>query len=289
MGQKVRTAFGDGTISVFEGGRYRVKLSYGTAFLGPSAILHSIPSKDSPYIRRDGKMERDTHNTAKTEGPYLPRPVQILFATRRIYLFLRLHLQLCAMLSDLQRACSNCKSVDPATTYVVGPGETQKIDHSVRLDYSGMLAALKNVIAKKCDHKTFETLGRKILREHVHVISALPKLVDRCAEALISLAKEDAVLHLYDYCQYRELNPSIVRDHCFSMAPDADFRIQYDGKSTSFSFLPRGVALSTVPRKTENVTFNGSMKGDKRESRESDEDPIEEYEEEHVSKRLKVK
>ncbi|KAL7565064.1 hypothetical protein ACA910_005076 [Epithemia clementina (nom. ined.)] len=287
FGQKVRTSYGEGSVTMFEGGRYRVKLNYGTAFLAPSAILHSIPSKDAPFIRRDGKMERDTNNTAKSEGPYLPPSCQILFATRRIYLFLRLHLQLCYMLSDLRHACNNSGAVDPASKYVVAPGETQKVDHSVRLDYAGMIAGLKNVIAKKCDHKSFETFGRKISREHVHMISSLPRLVDRCADALISLAKEDAVLHLFDFCQYRELNPAIVRDHCFSMAPDADFRVQRNGKYTSFSYLPRGVPMPTSPRKEEKV--NTSSNGEKRECMELDEDPIEEYDDEPASKRLKVK
>ena len=273
----------------FEGGRYRVKLSYGTANMGPAAILHSIPSKDTPYIRRDGKMERDTNSTTKTQGPYLPASCQLLFATRRIYLFLRLHLQLCSMLADLRSVLNISETVDPASTYVVGPGETRKIDKSVRLDYAGMIGALKKVITKKCDHKTFEAFGRKISKEHVHAISALPKLVERCAEALVSLAKEDAFLHLYDYCQYKELNPAIVRDHCFSMAPDADFRVQRDGEYTSFSYLPRGATLPTAPNQEDNGVGRTPTNGEKHEAMELDEDPVEDYhDDEPPNKRVKV-
>ena len=284
----MKTVYGEGTVTLFESGRYRVKLAYGTAFLGPSAILHSIPSKEVPYIRRDGKMERDTNHATKGEGPYLPPSCQILFATRRIYLFLRLHLQLCSLLSDVRSACNSTDSVDPSSKYVVAPGEAPKADSS-RLDYSGMLAALKSVIAKKYDHKTYETFGRKISREHVHVISALPRLVERCAEAMISLAKEDALLFLYDYCQYKELNPSIVRDHCFSMAPDADFRVQRNSESTSFSFLPRGTTMPGSPPKDDHVVYNPVQNGDvKRTSEMDEEDPFEDYDDEPANKRMKI-
>jgi len=246
VGQKVKTIYGDGTITLFveSKGRYRVKLPYGTAFLAPAAILHSIPSKDTPFIRRDGTMVRDTEESTKTEGPYLGSNYQVMFSTRRIYLFLRLHLQLCNMLAELRDVCDGSVAVDPATTYVVPPGEERRRDLSERLDFSGMIAALKSVIMKKCDLKAFETLARKISKDHVHVIASLPKLVEKCSDALFSVAKEDALFYLYDYCQYTEVNPAIARDHCFSMAPGADFRVQFDGKSTSFSHLPKGIPLN---------------------------------------------
>mmetsp|Transcript_29093 Transcript_29093/g.79860 ORF Transcript_29093/g.79860 Transcript_29093/m.79860 type:complete len:698 (+) Transcript_29093:1680-3773(+) len=287
VGQKVKTIYGDGTITLFveSKNRYRVRLPFGTAFLGPTAILHAIPSKEAPFIRRDGNMVRDTDDATKTEGPYLGPSHQVLFATRRIYLFLRLHLQLCNILEDLKSVCDGSVAIDPATLYVVPPGEDRKRERSDRLDFSGMIFVLKKVIARKCDQKTFETLARKISKEHAHVIASLPKLVDRCSEALFSVAKEDALFYLYDYCQYREVNPAIVRDHCFSMAPDADYRVQYNGHSTSFSFLPKGTQLSLESGgKQDHVItdYNSKFNGNQAEHMDVDSDG------EPASKRLKM-
>ena len=263
VGQKVRTIFGDGTVTHLDSkGRYKVKLPFGTSFLEPTAILHSIPSKDAPYIRRDGHMVRDTDTATKTEGPYLIKSSQVLFATRRIYLFLRLHLQLCNMLSELRSLCDGSNALDPATLYTVPPREEEKPESTEPLDYTGMLSLLKLVVAKKSDLKTFETFGRKISKDNVHVIGALPKLVEKCAEALFSLAKEDALFHLFDYCQYRELNPAIVREHCFSMAPDADFRVQFDGKTTAFSYMPKGTPLPSGPLQGELMAQSTNGKQD---------------------------
>lgn len=258
VGQKVKTIFGDGTIVLFleAEGRYRVKMSYGTAFLGPTAILHSIPSKSMPFIRRDGMMVLDTDAATTSEGPCLAPDCQVLFATRSIYLFLRLHLQLCNTLAELRSICDGSVAQDPATVYVVPPGEEQTRHSLERLDFTGMMAALKEVITKQRDPKGFETFARKISKEHVHVIASLPKLVEKCADALFSVAKEDVLFYLYDHCQYREVNPSILREHCFSVAREAEIRVQFNGKSTSFSYLPRGVTLKLS---AQEVAFtNGS-------------------------------
>ena len=67
MGQKVRCAFGDGTIlssieaSTTSAFRYKIQLAYGIAYVCASSIVHALPSDDeAKYVRRGDQMIRWT-------------------------------------------------------------------------------------------------------------------------------------------------------------------------------------------------------------------------------------
>jgi hypothetical protein len=238
---------------------YRVKLSFGIGHLRPSALLHPLAVKETPYVRRDGTMVREYDSPVAAgggSGTKLGAQYQLLYGTERVYLFMRLYTLLTNLLANVRDHCESFATrEDPADHYhnpanKEGGKRRRKVE---RLDYSGMLSMLKKLLADECDTKEFESLALKVSKEKVHVMAALPKLVDRCVESLISVAKEDVLLHLYDYCQYREVDPALVRKQCFAMAPDADFRIQFDcSESTlSFSHLPKSMEFPTAPHHDE--------------------------------------
>ena len=53
----------------------------------------------------------------------------------------------------------------------------------------------------------FEALGHMVSKEKVHQIAVLPKLIECCVDSLVKVAEEDTLLHLYDFCQYSDVDP----------------------------------------------------------------------------------
>lgn len=262
--------------------KYRIKFPFGVAHLSPSAILHAVPSKDTPYVRHDGTMVREDAvvengglSSAKLDAKY-----KLLFATESSYLFLRLYSLLCSILATTREHCESFDARDdPAKSYHNPAVKEDKEDEeeAQTLEYSGVLSCLQKVLANKMEFKDFEALGRKISKEKVHQMAALPKLIERCADALVKVAKEDVLLHLFDFCQNEGNDPVAVRTHCLAFAPDASFRIQYDaaGEAMSFSYVPKGEELLTAPRddiEDADEEMNGVA-----DPMDEDEDPIDEF------------
>ena len=291
-GQRVVTVYGEGVVNAFIDAKqgYRVRLPYGIATINPSAILYHVPNKDIPHIRRDGVMIRDQGNQTNTVNhPKLDEKYQILFATERIYLFIRYYALLCQILSEVKYQCDTFPpSSVPSDNYhdpkQTNSGGTPK----ERLNYSGVLASLKKLVSQRIAFKDFESFGRLVSKEKVAVIASLPSLLDRCAEALVSVAKEDALLHIYDYCQYRGCRPNLVREQCFTMAPDAFYRVQFDQATMRFSYLPKIVEFPFAPRPQDNEIEEYTESEPAEESMEED-DPIEEYDDDRLQKRPKLR
>jgi paired amphipathic helix protein Sin3a len=292
-GQRVVTSYGEGVIASFiDNNRgYRVRLAYGIATISPAAILYHVPNKDAPYIRRDGVMIRDSEPvTAAKDAPAIDNKYQILFATERIYVFLRYYVLFCQILGTIKEQCDSFPVTSlPSESYYDPKRKEASNIGKQRLDYSGMVVAFKKLISKRIAFKDFESTGRTIAKEKVALIASLPNLLHRSVESLISVAKEDALLHIYDYCQYRGCSPSLVRDQCFTMAPDAFFRVQYDQESLYFSYLPKSAEFPTAPRAEDDEIeeYTESERAD--ESMEDEDDPIEETDDDRPSKRLKLR
>jgi hypothetical protein len=296
------TIYGAGTVASFtekdESGKakYRIKLPFGVAYVGPSAILYAIASKDTPYVRRDGVMMRD-ESVAENGGSIgkLDQKYKLLFGTENVYLFLRLYSLLCSALSSIREHCEMFENVeDPASSYY-NPVPKETEEAAPRLDYSSVVSALHKVLSRKMEFKDFESLGRKVSKEKVHQMAALPKLIERCTDALLKVAKEDALLHLYDFCQNQGVDPVAVRTHCLGFATDAVYRIQYNpsDKLLCFSYLPKNEELLTTPRDDiKDVVEDEIMNGTADPMEEGEEtDPIEEYDESNApaAKRSKLR
>lgn len=257
-GQRVSTIYGPGAILAFRADSatsdplYRVRLAFGTAFLSPWAILHTIPSKDQPFARRDGSMvrvetlvERDVSLNVRVDEKYM-----LLFGTESVYVFLRVYLVLCSLLDSIREHCEMFDAPDDPTEKYCKPNkDADKDTPSPKLDYSTILSGLQKVACKNMSLKDFESLGRKVAPAKVHEIASLPEFVDRCVDALVATAREDCLLQLYDYCQYRIVDPVAVRARCLSVSREALYRIQYDTSTGTiyFNFLPRSLDLLIMP------------------------------------------
>jgi hypothetical protein len=293
------TIYGAGTVGSFVDkdawgkAKYRIKLPFGMAYVGPSAILHAIPSKDTPFVRRDGVMMRDDSvvENGSSVGK-LDQKHKLLFGTESVYVFLRLYSLLCSILTSIREHCESFERVEnPASSYYNPVPKEANEAAAQRSDY---VAALQKVLAKKMDLKDFESLGRMISKEKVHEMAALPKLIERCSDALLKVAKEDALLHLHDFCQNQEIDPVAARTRCLGFATDAVYRIQYNPSDglLCFSHLPKNEELLTTPiDDIQDVAEDEVMNGNADPMEEEETDPIEEFAESNApaAKRTKLR
>jgi hypothetical protein len=236
-------------------------------------------------VRRDGNMVRDTV-LVDGGGPWATNKIvlddkyEMLFGTENVYLFVRLYLLVCSILQDIrEQVQASGSSGDPSLAYkrpAPRPPASAEAPRP-RLDYATfMTAALKFFSLSSLNDDVpaameLERVGRMVCKEKVYLIAALPALVDRCVQALVATAREDVLLPLYDYCQYRQsVDPVSVRTHCFSIAPSAVYRIQYDTTSGAmhFNYLPRSADLLVTPPSASAAA--------RMESEEAD-DPVEEF------------
>lgn len=294
----MNTIFGEGSILSFlpasasAAPRYRVKTSFGIGLLCPSAVLHAIPTKDTPYVRRDGIMVRDEsslNDEDSLDTDKLDKKFKLLFGTESIYLFLRLYNLLCLLLSDSLMDCQTAK--DPATLYHNPQRKGSENGSSQRLDVAGVCRAVKKVLRKEMTFRDYVSFCRKVCREKVHQFAVLPKLIEKCSNYLIKVAKEDALLQVYDYCQFSEVDPVAVRSQCLAVVPEAIYRIQYDteAKSLFYGYLPQTEPLLSNPRGDETEE---DVHGDVVEDPMEEDDPIEPFEEDAgppVAKRVRLK
>ncbi len=193
-GQKIRTVYGDGTITaILEGSthvgfRYKVQMTHGAiAYIRPNAIVHLLPTDVGPYYARNTRAnggfmefvdlpESSTSNPAKLSK----NACQLLFGTDKMYVWLRLY-SLLVKLLDISFQTDKKKVSDIQ---------------------QALMEYIKN---EKVDSKTFETTCRSISSTNVHELAVLPRLLEKCTDAWMKVAKEDVLLPLYDFSQIQHL------------------------------------------------------------------------------------
>jgi hypothetical protein len=279
-GERVMTALGVGTIQAFvstvHGPRYRVKLPFGSAILQPYVILYNVDAKDgSRYVRRDDAMVKETGRVAKERSDednsvVVDQKFKLLFGSDSVYLFLRLYGFLVSLLDEIHEFLrSNPTTVDPSKLYYnpikSGPGD-HLMQGGSKLDYSAVISNLRKVIDKTMTIKDFQTFCRRVSRDIVHKMAALPRLVEKCGDMMIKVSEEELLPRLYDICQYTGQNPVSLRNACLVISRSVSYRIQYNASNGRlyFSYLPMGEELSTVPV--------GDVDGDDDEEDEDDEE-----------------
>eukprot|EP00980_Cylindrotheca_fusiformis_P010028 scaffold2214_cov139-Cylindrotheca_fusiformis.AAC.25 len=252
-GQQVRTAFGDGTVLSFIEGekdlgpRYRIKFPFGIGFISASSIAHGLHTDGVKYVRSDGCYVKDDEKEAPAIK--LDQKFTLLFGTESIYVFIRLYSGLVSLLDDVQAYCfTNPTMADPAKSYH-NPMESADEKLDIKLNFSTMISKLQKVISKKLSAKDFEAYCRRMSPEMVHKMSALPKIIEQCADCMRRTAVEDLLLPLFDFCKYPESDPVLVRSKCLSLSPEVAYRIQLNASTGRlyFSYLPDGEVLSTAP------------------------------------------
>ena len=73
------------------------------------------------------------------------------------------------------------------------------------LGYCGVVTTLKDCVKRFLDFKTFETYCRTMSKEKVHELAALPRLMEKCADALVKASREDMALSLFDLSQMKHM------------------------------------------------------------------------------------
>jgi len=265
VGERVMTAFGEGSIESFEGGieseegpRYKVKLPFGVGHVQPYAILHNVDAKDgSKYARRDDEMLKEikpskpiSEESNETSSVVVDKKFKLLFGSDSIYLFLRLYGLLISLLNETKEYLD----VNPTTTdhrqsyYNPMKSVEDKQKPESRFDFVSITAKLSEVVAKKMTLKDFETFARSVNKDITHKIAALPKLVERCGDMMIKMSEEDLLPSIFDACQYLGQDPVALRAACMGMSSIAEYRIQYNTKlgRLYFSYLPEEEELSTT-------------------------------------------
>lgn len=299
----MKTIVGEGLILSFlpeapnAAPRYRVRMDFGTAFLSPSAVFYAVPTKDSPFVRLDGVMIRDDTNMSDDDSldtDKLDKKYKLLFGTELVYLFFRLYNLMCLLLSDCIIYSESLGPLkDSASLYYNPQRKGIDTESSHRLNMLGVCMALKKVMKKQMSFRDYISFGRKVCRERLHQIAVLPKLLEKCSECLLKMAKEDVILQLYDYCHHSEVDPVALRDQCLAVAPEAIYRIQYDPESSRlfYCYLPESEALLSNPRnELDNADDEGKNENFEDKMEEDiavDEDG--EIVDQPVSKKIKLK
>lgn len=202
------------------GCRYRVKLPFGVASVRPSAILHSVLQADGGMmVRRDGHMVKDENHAGTGEGLFaekLNKKFQLLFGTESVYVFMRLYCLLVSVLTDTRKYLKESPpSKDPTESYHVPTyiQEERSKTPAQTANFSGVISMLGKVISREVEIKDFESYCRRLSKGKVHQMAVLPKLVDKCTDAILNVAKEEILLHLSDYCLQREMVCRLLNDY----------------------------------------------------------------------------
>jgi paired amphipathic helix protein Sin3a len=297
-GQTVRTCYGDGVIISkiepnFNGGlRYKVDLAYGIGYLRPSAVVHVLPATDPSQgmTRRNGVMTKVP--SMKQPGGGVDKRCQLMFGTERIYMLMRIYSYLVYVLSNTQLFLLSDEGQLKETQTTSGIGSTfEKTDSSekslARHDYAGLISVLNKLIAGEIDIQAYESFCRKTAKDRVYQLIALPRLIERCAEALATVAKEGKVLALYDLAQLKIMDPEQLRVLSLSEATDSYYRIQFDPTMNFeyFCYLPPGEQV-VLARKDDPYSEMEVI--EEEEGMEEDETENGKKEEERDAKRRKT-
>jgi hypothetical protein len=272
--------------------------------------LHAVQTKESRFVRQSGKMtKRDLENPGQSRPTLLLDPkLKLVFGTESTFLFLRLYALLCGILADLREHCDAIGPTvkDPVASYYK-PVHPNPRRPRYSLGYGGIMNALKATLSGQLEVRQLEAFCRKVSKSKLYRMIALPRLVERCADAFLRASRDDVLLQLFDLCQPVECVADLgdLRKACFAVAPGAVFRIQYDPLSNSiaFAYLPENEDMALSPlddieedegggdqdkysNGNDDVLVNG-QKLDTRDSMDVEEDSIDEYSDGPAQKRPK--
>jgi len=253
LGQMVKTAFGNGRIVSFveagshAGAHYKVKLPFGTGYIRPSSIVHHLPPHEQvQYVRSGGFMELLDAADAQMnndESKLLQSSCQLIFGTEKLYLFMRMYCALVGLLNSIKKDLS-------------GLSDDMDIEGKSNKGYAGFLSIIKKYIEEKYSFKTYELQCRSLSKLKPYEMAAVPRLLDKCADFLVKVAKEERVLGLYDFYQLKHMNPTLQRMQSLDLTEEAVYRIQFepsDGK-VHFSYLPKNRVMHIESRADGAVT-----------------------------------
>ena len=249
----VVTAYGEGEIiAIIEGTqhaglRYKIVLPFGIGFIRPESILH-VARGSGCFVRSNNRMQV-VDLTMKGSGKVLDDRFSLMFANQHVYTFLRMYCLLIEILADFKKRLEENESAMHSpwnrTLHRSGAEATSS--------YSSIVASLQKVLSNSMTALEFERICRNVSMNRVAQMAILPKLVDRCADILCKLGKDQTVFTLHDYTMSKVNDPVKLRSYCLSVSDSACYRVQFDRISgwMYFSYLEAEHDLLKVP------TFDG--------------------------------
>lgn len=255
VGQVVVTAYGTGKIiSIVDAThqasmRYKIKLPFGTGFMRPESILHIAPGIGN-FVRSNNRIQA-AQISSKDRGASLDPKFSLLFGNNHAYTFFRVYCFLVEILADCKKRfeldeVSGTQSDKPAGRNRVWPVTTEAKRGA---HYATMISSLQKVLCSGATALDFERVCRTTSMDRVAQRAILPKLVEKCADVLCKLAKDQTIFTLHDYTLSKENDPVKLRSLCLQVSENACYRIQYDKISgwMYFSFLDQDQPLLEVP------------------------------------------
>lgn len=231
-GQRVRTSVGDGEIvsvtdrKVSDSFRYLVKFSFGVGYVLSSGVTHLLPSSNT---------SSDMDVSSDSASQLMQDDIQVLFGTEKVYILMRLYILLVTILYQTKDIIDR-KNV----TVKPGGGANKSV-------YSGIMSSLQDLMQGKVEAKEFESECRKIVGNDMYNFVAIPSLVERCAEALVKVATEDHLEHLYHCSQLKLKDLNQLRNTSLDITDTAIYRLQIHESQVFFSYLPLTNPLHANP------------------------------------------
>merc|ERR1740139_933491 len=203
---------------------------------------------------------------------------RLTFGTEKVYLFMRLY---CMLITMLNSAKEHLDSIAPSpekdNAHFWRSDSSDKMDideddgeskerKETCIGYRGLISSLQEV---DLDFKSFEVRCRRISKDKVFLFAALPRLLEKCADALVKVSREDVILPLFDISQCKHVDPLLQRKQSLDVTGDASYRIQYHPLEglIHFAYLPKEVDFPTSARPiissaTLSETPNSKASGD---------------------------
>ena len=173
----------------------------------------------------------------------IPSSCQLVFGTEKVYVFLRLY---CALLGLFNSAKQSMES----------GSHMMDVDGTSSNTYHNYLSNLKDYINEDIQFKAYELRCRNLTQKKCYELSAIPRLIEKCADAIVKVAREDELLGLYDFYRLKSMDPVLQRAQSLSVCRQASYRIQYDpidGKML-VCHLPKEKDMLTRPRNSNGTS-----------------------------------
>lgn len=223
--------------------RYKIRFPFGTGYIRPSSIAYHC-SSGNQCVRSGGHMEQVHDESMESDdAKTLNDDCHCIFATEKLYVFMRLYCGIIALLDKVKNHLNEKWQEVPSYN-------TDKRKASPAKNYyNKLLCAIKDYINEDIEFKNFELLCREMTKERVYEMSALPRLIEKCADALVKVCKEDKALALSDISRLKSKDPILQRQRSLEVA-EASYRVQYDSNEDfiHFCYIGRDKSLLTAPR-----------------------------------------
>ena len=241
IGMRVKTTYGEGVIAKVNDERpecamsYTVDFPFGRGFIQPESIVHSVSGSGiEDFVRTGDRMEAFDHQGDDSKGgPFrLEEGTTLLFGNHSIYVFVRLFCLLPTLLREISYRFSRRKGPEDSRREPQSAGLASKQDKALEpSDYAAYLHLVKKFLkTSDMSFLDFEKSCRLCYDHYVGALTVVPKLVERCGEALARVARDDVLLTLFDLSRmstHTKPDPLKLRNQSMNVIDKPCYRIQF--------------------------------------------------------------